>query len=116
MKKTKNLKDLSQANGQKERRVTNLDQFFGMGSFTKYKTHDLEVYTNELNEMGLSQLQAHARDLGLMPIDHYDRLKKTLIEEFKSVTANFRPAPKVKINNNIKEYPERTQKILAENR
>lgn len=118
--KTSKLKKLKQTNGRVENsqnpQITNLDVFFGMGNYTKYKTHNVDEYTKFLGELSYGELQNHARDVGLMPLDSVSRLKNSLIEEFKKVTAPYRSSaePTLKQKNSFSDFDPVVKKILAE--
>ena len=117
-KKTK-LQTMKQSTGQlvepKPREFRTLDELFGGGDFNKYKTVDVDTYVSSLDEMNLSELQSHARSVGLAPIDDHKRLKRTLIEEFKSFAKVFKPEPTITTTQQ-KNVSKEAMKILAEGR
>ncbi len=116
-KKATKLQKMKQSTGQlvEPRQFRTLDELFGGGDFTKYKTLDQDAYIKSLDEMNMSELQSHATSVGLAPIDDHKRLKRTLIEEFKSFAKVYRPHPVITKVDNDKVSKE-TMKILAEGR
>tara|TARA_R100000995_G_C3406588_1_gene87413 strand:+ start:187 stop:588 length:402 start_codon:yes stop_codon:yes gene_type:complete len=110
------LSDLNQVHGKNDdfstQKVT-LDQIWGDNGTGKYKTLDVDVYTEQLDEMNKSDLQSHATRVGIIPIDNKDLLKKRLITEFqKHVSAYSVPQNNI---NPIKLTKE-AKKILSEGR
>jgi len=80
---------------------TNLEQIWGgYNELAKYGTLDEQEYTSQLDEMNRTDLEAHARKVGLVPIHDSARLKKNLIREFQTYAfylrkpAKNKPAPK----------------------
>lgn len=104
MKKLKNkLSELSQTHGKVENKeYVTLDQIWGDNGLSKYKTLDENEYTNYLNELNKTDLQAHASQVGLIPVDNRESLTKRLVKEFRKHVALYK-APqsnksKVKLN------------------
>jgi len=89
-KKTK-LESLSQTHGKEEKafKATTLDQIWGDEGLGKYSTMDLKDYKTQIQEMGKTDLMAHASKLNLIPVDNRDLLEKRLISEFKRHGAQF---------------------------
>ena len=109
------LSELNQAHGKNEyesQKVT-LDQIWGDTGSGKYKTLDVNVYTEQLSEMNKSDLQSHATTVGIIPIDNKELLKKRLIAEFQKHVSSF-SVPKNNINP-IKLTKE-AKNILSEGR
>ena len=107
----KSLKNLSQTHGKKETfEPTMLDQVWGETGLTKYGTMDEKAYVNYLGEQSRSDLQMHASEVGIVPVDNRHRLEKTLLSEFrKHIAAYTKPAPpsspedKSNLNRRVKD-------------
>jgi hypothetical protein len=62
---------------------TTLDQVWnGFNELSEYGTLDKAEYEQQLAEMNRTDLHAHARAKGLVPIDNTERLKKNLVQKF----------------------------------
>lgn len=114
----KNIKKLKQVDGkaepkntEKEFQPTTLDQLWGYAGKGKYNTNDEAAYTQGLNDMNKSDLQHHAVQIGLIPVDNRQILVQRLVREFRKHYASFglekkAPQPKKKIS-------EETIRILS---
>lgn len=112
----KNIKKLKQLDGKAEPQEkqfvpTTLDQLWGYSGKGKYTTSDEATYTQQLNDMNKSDLQHHAVQMGLIPVDNRNTLIQRLTREFRKHYAAFgiekkSPQPK-------KEISEETIKILS---
>jgi hypothetical protein len=90
-KKSTKLEDLSQTHGKLENiEYKTLDQIWGDDGSTKYKTSNPEDYLNYLNDMNKSDLQAHAKIIGLVPVDSRETLTKRLVSEFKKFNSLYK--------------------------
>jgi hypothetical protein len=86
--------DMKQTHGKTKDQVTSLAQLWGEVDTQKYGTNDASEYERQLNEMNMSDLYAHAANLGIRPTDSRDRLTRTLINEFLGHVSSFhRPTP-----------------------
>lgn len=113
MSKKQKIDKMHQAHGQVERKYKSLDELFGGGDLGKYKTLDVNEYIKSLDEMNLHELQTHARTIGLVPIDDAKRIKRTLIEEFKSFAKTYSvPNPTTPLKKPT--IPKEISQILAE--
>lgn len=54
----------------------------GFSHFYKFGAEDIDEYVKNLNKMNLSDLQAHAMKLGVMPKHDRNRIIRTLKQEF----------------------------------
>ena len=114
-KKVKDLKSLAQTHGKEETfEPTTLDQIWGDDGLSVYGTMDENHYENELDEMNLSDLQAHASRVGIIPIDNRATLRERLLREFRKHVASYKkpvspPAPQHKVDSEA-------MKILSEGR
>jgi hypothetical protein len=108
------VSELSQTHGKTEKfKPTTLDQIWGDTGMNKYKTLDEEEYKQRLKDMAKVDLQTHAAEVGLIPIDNTTQLKKRLLSEFKKYTSSFK-VPDVKSNNDKNNLSKEAQKILNE--
>jgi len=115
-RRKKKVNELNQVHGKDETqyRPTSLDQVWGDEGFGKYKTMDLEKYESHLQALNRTDLQKHAAEIGVVPIDNRDMLKKRLVGEFKKHVASYR-MPNVKDTTDKKPSDE-VIKILREGR
>ena len=113
-KKKTQLEQLSQTHGKQETyEPTTLEQVLGANGQSKYGTLDEEMYLNRLNNMNKSDLQTHATQIGIVPIDSRDRLVKTLLQQFRLHVASFRRPTKPINAHNQKQLDPEVAKILA---
>ena len=90
------IKKIKQTHGKEEKtsevkyKPTTLDQVWGDDGTSKYNTMDEETYKDKLDGMNLSDLQAHATRIGLIPIDDRNMLISRLTREFKKHVAAYR--------------------------
>jgi hypothetical protein len=112
VKTSPKLNELKQTHGKTQNtQITSLAQFFGETDNMKYGTNDASEYERQLNEMNMSDLYAHAANLGIRPSDNRDRLTRTLINEFLGHIAAFnRPM----VTNNGKKVSKEIVNILRE--
>jgi len=112
MPKRKKIEELSQTHGKLENtQYKSLDQIWGDTGLSKYNTTNLQDYTNLINEMNKSDLQAHANKIGLVPIDNREMLTKRLVSEFKKFISSFN-VPK-NIDNSV-NLDKKSKDILSE--
>lgn len=55
----------------------------------KYKTTDRDEYTRFIKSMAMTELQAHAYECGVLPIDNRAQLTERLIREFCAQTSAY---------------------------
>tara|TARA_R110000751_G_C13710061_1_gene474314 strand:- start:274 stop:654 length:381 start_codon:yes stop_codon:yes gene_type:complete len=113
--KRKSIKNLSQTHGEEEKfQPTTLDQIWGDDGLSEYGTMQEEVYENQIDDMNMSDLQAHASRVGIIPIDNRATLRERLMREFRKHVNSFRKPV------NASSPPERpnkeAMKILSEGR
>lgn len=112
MAKKRKIEELSQTHGKLENiQYKTLDQIWGDTGLSRYNTTKLEEYTNFINEMNKSDLQAHANKIGLVPIDNREMLTKRLLAEFKKFTSTFK-VPK-NIDNSV-NLNKQSKDVLSE--
>ena len=78
----------------------------------KYRTTNAEQYKAEINKMSRADLQAHAYDLGILPVDSRAQLVDRLMKEFAQQTSGFKAAA-VRHDGNeaLLKDPEMHQKV-----
>ena len=114
-KKRVKLEDLNQAHGKEEKfRPTTLDQIWGDTGLSKYNTLEESEYEDSLGEMNKSDLQTHATQVGIIPIDNRDMLTQRLVREFRNHVNSYRaPQERKQVN---KTMSKEVRRILAEGR
>ncbi len=88
------LKNIKQAHGKKEDgkfQPRTLDQIWGDTGLGRYKTFDVDEYKDKLDNMAKTDLQAHATQIGLVPVDNRSMLTQRLVREFKKHINAFKP-------------------------
>ena len=103
--KKKSLDNLNQADGMAEEfEPTTLDQIFGDDGNWKYKTLDKNEYEHYLNGLNKSDLQSHAVNVGIIPIDNKDQLTKRLVREFTRFSSAYKkPNRKKSVDRNVSQ-------------
>ena len=115
-RKKKKLGDIKQAHGKVEAKFvpTTLDQIWGDDGTSLYGTNDLDTYQSKIFDMNMSDLQAHASRVGIIPVDNRNMLTDRLLREFtQHISAYRKPATAENENTSI---PDKVKKILAEGR
>lgn len=106
-KTKKSITEMSQTHGKVEKfKPTTLDQIWGADGLSRYSTLNYEEYKEKLNNLDKPRLQAHAMELGLVPIDNMGVLYERLLSEFRLYTKQF-----VAIAD---EKPKKQQKVSEE--
>jgi hypothetical protein len=112
MPRKRKIEELSQTHGKLENvQYKTLDQIWGDNGSSRYNTTNIEEYTNFINEMNKSDLQAHANKIGLVPIDNRDMLTKRLVAEFKKFISTFN-VPK-NLDNSV-NLDKKSKDVLSE--
>jgi len=118
MARRKKVSGLNQTHGKDESapeyRPTTLEQVWGDEGHGRYKTMDREKYELYLSGLSKTDLQKHAAEIGVVPVDNRDMLKKRLVAEFRKHVASYR-MPKQEAPRQAKPSDEVT-KILREGR
>jgi hypothetical protein len=110
----KSVKNMSQTHAKQEFQPTTLDQIWGDTGSSTYGTMDEGVYVERIDDMNLSDLQAHASTVGIIPIDNRTMLRDRLLREFrKHVSAYQKPIQEV---DGPKTLSAQAMKILSEGR
>jgi hypothetical protein len=96
-KKTGSLSKLSQVHGKNEDALeeqkyepTTLNQIWGDDGTGRYGTMDIEKYKAEIDQMSRTDINAHAADLGVIPVEDRMSLEKRLTEEFTRHVNSYR--------------------------
>jgi hypothetical protein len=111
-KKSK-LDSLSQTHGKEEKfQATTLDQVWGDTGTSKYGTMKESEYSKALREMDRAELFAHATEVGLVPMDNLDTLKKRLLSEFNMHVSEYRRPTST--GKKTPKLSDRIKKILSE--
>ena len=111
MSKNKSSK-LKQINGKEESfEPTMLDQIWGDTGINKYSTLKEEEYQNYLHDLNKADLQTHASNIGLMPIDNSETLIKRLIAEFQKHISKY---TKPSLSKTDLKISKEAKKILEE--
>ena len=93
---------------------TTLDQIWGDDGSSEYGTLSYEKYKDKVYDMNMSDLQAHASRVGIVPVDNRNMLTDRLLREFgKHALAYSKPAETSAAEQKI---PEEVKQILAEGR
>jgi oligoribonuclease NrnB/cAMP/cGMP phosphodiesterase (DHH superfamily) len=116
-RKKKSLDEVSQTDGMSVEETafqpTTLNQIFGDDGGWKYKTLDAGEYEHYLKGLNKSDLQSHAVEIGIIPIDNKEQLNKRLVREFNRHVAAYKKPVKKAVNRDI---PKEILDILAEGR
>tara|TARA_R100000963_G_C4630441_1_gene95680 strand:- start:113 stop:484 length:372 start_codon:yes stop_codon:yes gene_type:complete len=114
-KVTKSIKNLSQAHGKEEKfEPTTLEQIWGDDGTSAYGTLNENAYTKEVDDMNMSDLQAHASTVGIIPIDNRNTLRERLLREFRKHVSSYKK-PVYSAESPVSLDPEAI-KILSEGR
>ena len=108
---------MKQIHGKKESasKPTTLDQIWGDTGLWKYNTMNLDEYSDQLQEMTKTDLQAHATKIGLIPVDSREMLSQRLVREFKRHVSSYESRPEV-TRGTAGEVSSEVKKILSEGR
>ena len=82
---------------------TMMEQVWGHGDTSRYGTLDPEEYLSKINGMTRADLEAHARLMGVVIVEHTARLRDKLLADFHNYVALVRkplesPKPQGKVN------------------
>jgi hypothetical protein len=109
------LEELNQTHAKNEtNNPTTLDQVWGDEGLGKYKTLNRDKYKTYLDELNKSDMQRHASQVGIVPIDSREMLVSRLMKEFDKHVASYNmPSPNTNPTANISDAAKR---ILSEGR
>ena len=114
-KTTKSMKNLSQTHGKEEKfEPTTLDQIWGDDGSNVYGTLNESTYADKVDDMNLSDLQAHASTVGIIPIDNRHTLRERLLREFRKHVSSYKKP--VQQNESSRGVDPKVMKILSEGR
>lgn len=91
-----------------------LEQVWGSDNLSRYGTVDVGTYTRKVHGMTRSDLEAHARQMGVVIVEHSPRLCDKLISEFKSYIAMTQKP--ITAATKSQEVSDAVKKILMEGR
>ena len=92
-KKQSNLDNLNLADGKMDvDKVRELEEILGVDQMNIFRTNDLEVFKENLDEMTLTDLQTLAAEAGVFPGGNKMALKNRIKKEFVSQTKGSRLA------------------------
>jgi hypothetical protein len=108
------MKELKETHGKVEGAPTTLEQIWGFNELAKYGTLDEAKYKEQVDEMNRTDLETHARRVGVVIVESSIRLKENLLKEFKNYVFYLRkPATQAKTQP---ELSKEVKKILSEGR
>lgn len=111
--RAKKFSDITETHGKKEFTPTSLEEIWGERN-EKYPVDNVDDYINYISELNKTDLQAHAKRIGLVPTEDVERLTKRLVYEFNRSAASKTPlSAKRHQNTNI---PPEIEKVLSEGR
>jgi hypothetical protein len=115
--KKRNTKSMKQIHGKKEKasKPTTLDQIWGDTGLWKYNTMNLDEYSDQLQEMTKTDLQAHATKIGLIPVDSREMLSQRLVREFRRHVSSYENRPETSTGT-ADDISTEVKKILSEGR
>ena len=115
-RKKKSLNKINQTHAKVEKKFepTTLDQIWGDDGTSEYGTLDYESYKSKVFDMNMSDLQAHASRVGVVPIDNRNMLTDRLLREFSKHITSFKKP--VEDASNQQNVPDKIKSILAEGR
>ena len=109
-------KTVTEAHGKEETtQPTLLEQVWGFNELSKYGTVDKATYERQIDEMNRTDLESHARKVGVVVVESTARLKGELVKAFDSYVFYLRkPAPKAPSAKG--EVSDEVRRILSEGR
>jgi hypothetical protein len=109
------MKTFSETHGKVDKeKPTTLDQIWGDTGLWKYNTMDFGEYRKYLRDLNKTDLQAHAKKVGLVPVDERSILNKRLLAEFKRHVSSYSGLSKSK--KELDPVSDEVKKILSEGR
>ena len=106
-----------ETHGKIEGAPTTLEQVWGFNEYAKYGTLDEEEYSAQVVEMNRTDLETHARKVGVVVVESTARLRDNLVREFRRyVTYLRKPETKAVDSTSHPTIPDDIKKILAEGR
>jgi hypothetical protein len=115
-RKKRKLDSVKQTHAKVEKKFqpTTLDQIWGDDGTSEYGTLDYEKYKEKVFDMNMSDLQAHASRVGIVPVDNRNMLTDRLLREFSRHASTY--SKPVEASADHQEIPEKIKQILAEGR
>lgn len=94
---------------------TTLEQVWGFNEMSRYGTMDANVYDDQIKEMTRSDLENHARKMGVLIVESSSRLLEKCRQEFSNYVMLLRKPAEAKTKIKTKFDPA-ALKVLAEGR
>ena len=94
---------------------TLLEQVWGADNLSRYGTQDESVYIKRLENMTRADIEAHARTMGVVIVEHTPRLRDKLLTEFRSYTSLSRRSA-TSTSQGQQTISEAARKVLDEGR
>lgn len=92
---------------------TTLEQVWGFNELSRYGTLNSSEYEKQLKDMTRSDLESHARKVGVVILENSERLRGALLKEFTSYVVSLRKPAAIQSNTQL--TPE-ALKVLREGR
>ena len=110
------MQELIETHGKIEGAPTTLEQVWGYNEMAKYGTLNEDVYKGQVDEMSRTDLESHARRLGVVIVESTARLRDILVTEFRRYKSLSRkPVSETKVASSVAPS-DIVKKILAEGR
>lgn len=93
---------------------TLLEQVWGRADISRYGTLVEEDYTKRIHNMTRADLEAHARQMGIVIVENTMRLRDKLLSEFRQYAASI--TKPLQAPRPITSISEQAMKVLAEGR
>ena len=95
---------------------TTLEQVWGFSELSRYGTENEKDYEAKLKDMNRSDLETHARRMGVVVVESSGRLRDNLLRDFRTTyAAMHKPKIEGRTTVGVKIDPE-ALKVLAEGR
>jgi hypothetical protein len=108
-------KPIMEAHGKVENtQPTMLEQVWGYNELARYGTMDEDVYRNQVDEMNRSDLETHARKLGVVVVESTTRLREKLFTAFRTYVSLVRKPADLPKSKTITDSA--ALRVLAEGR
>ena len=117
----KNKKSIIETHGQVESPQQNkfqptlLEQVWGTDNLSRYGTLEEDTYLKRLENMTRADLESHARQIGVVIVEHSPRLKDKLMTEFRSYASLVRK-PLSALGSPDTKISDAAQRVLSEGR
>lgn len=86
------------------------------GAAHPYETLDEKEYEKKLNDMNLVDLQEHAIQLNIVPVDDRERLTDKLVREFMTTVSSYKASQAKDNGNKVEGDSKKALDILSRGR